>query len=293
MIFKKHLEIREHAAAVFALAWDGTFLYSGSADKHVTRWDITTGQQDNFAIKFEQSVYSLEIVDNFLIVGLSDGAIHVFDLIERKEIKHFTQHRKAIFSIRHNDLLKQIYIGDADGNLSIWNSETFDQIIYLPLDCGKIRDIKINKDGTLFALACQDSTVRLFESKRFNEIVTLEAHEGGANSILFHPTKTETIISGGKDARIKVWDFGSQECKKNVPAHNFAVYGLVSIGSETLVSISRDKTIKIWDLDLNILKRIESKDKGHTHSVNDIVQIGDTSFVTGSDDRRIIYWTKD
>ena len=124
MIFRKRKELTGHSAGVYSLAYDGTFLYSGSADRFVTRWDLETGIQDKFAIRFENPVYSICLVSEckFLAVGLSNGDLHIFYLESKTEIKFFTQHKKAIFSITENGLKQQIYVTDADGNLSIWNS---------------------------------------------------------------------------------------------------------------------------------------------------------------------------
>lgn len=184
-MFHKKSEIPGHAAAIYTCTIDGDYIYTGSADKFVTRWSILDGTQDNFAIKFEQSVYALEICERLLFVGLSDGSLHIFDLDKRVEIKYYTQHKKSIFSIQYNPIKGQVYVGDMDGNLSIWRLESLDLMIYLPLDAGKIRDIAISSTGERFAVAGQDGYIRLFEADYFNEIVTMDAHIGGVTSILF------------------------------------------------------------------------------------------------------------
>ena len=73
MSYHKQIEIREHSGAVYDVCFDGTYLYSASADKFVTRWNLETGQQDNFAIKFEQSPYAIDINGNLLIIGLANS----------------------------------------------------------------------------------------------------------------------------------------------------------------------------------------------------------------------------
>ena len=134
MIFKKLKELTGHSAGIYSLAFDGDFLYSGSADGFVTRWDITLGIQDKFAIRFDNPVYSICLINDNqqLVAGLSNGDMHVFDLESRLEIKYFTQHTKAIFALSENPFKKQFYSADADGNLAIWNAETLDLLIYLP-----------------------------------------------------------------------------------------------------------------------------------------------------------------
>ena len=289
---KKNKEILGHSGAVYACITKGDYIYTGSSDKYLTRWKISDGSQDKFAIKFDHSVYAMNITkDDFLVVGLSSGALHFFDINKRKEIKFYTQHKKAIFSIQYNLIKNHIYVADADGNLSIWKSDGSKLLIYLPLGCGKVRSIDVLIDGSCFALACQDGKIRVFESEFFNEISSMNAHKEGVNSLLFHPLNNNQLISGGKDALLKLWDWKSGKELKSIAAHNYAIYRISSIKcGELIVTASRDKNIKLWNSSLDILKRIDYKLGGHNHSVNDLCIIDESTFVSCSDDKRIIIW---
>lgn len=292
MSWRKKKQLEGHAGAIFACAYDGKFLYTGSADKFVVRWNLEEGIQDKFSIKFEQSIYALAIVNqNYLVVGLANGALHVFDLHERLEKHYFTQHTKAIFSIKLNALKNQLYVGDADGNLSVWDASSFKLLIYLPLDVGKIRDIAVNKDGSQFVLACQDGTFRMFETAFFNEIGTQQAHEGGTTSVLFHPNDESILITGGKDALLASWDVKSLRKLNSQPAHNFAIYSIVTnTTGNCIITGSRDKTIKIWSPQLAFIQRLDLKEGGHRHSVNKVLILADNELVSISDDGKIIVW---
>lgn len=287
-MFRKAKEIQGHAGAIYACTFDGKYVYTGSADKFVTRWNLEEGTQDHFAIKFEKSVYTLEINQNILFVGLSDGSLHIFDLEERKELKFFTQHKEAIFSITANSIKAHLYVGDADGNISVWDLNTFELLIYIPLNAGKVRDIAVEENGERFALACQDGTVRVIESSYFNEVSTISAHKDGATSVLFYK---DQIISGGKDAMIRSWNLSDESKVLEIPAHNYAVYGINKVG-DSIVSISRDKTAKVWSNQLDFSKRLDFKEGGHRHSINDMVVLNENEFATVGDDKRIILWSR-
>lgn len=294
MPFKKQKEILGHAGAIYTCACKDGFIYTGSGDNYVARWNVETGEQDKFAIKFEQSVYSLVFLDeNRLVVGLANGHVHVFDLNRNQEIKFFTQHTKGIFALAFNESKKQFYVTDADGNLSIWDSNSLELLIYLPLDAGKVRDIAITESGDNFTLACQDGTIRVFESGFFNEILTINGHENGTTSLLYSPEDDSRLISGGKDAMLRLWDLKTGECLEEIPAHNYAIYSLQAINNgDTIVSASRDKTIKVWSKDLKFEERLDFKVGGHKHSVNKVRPLSDTQFVSVSDDKKIIVWEK-
>ena len=296
MTFSKKTEITGHVGAIYSCVATTDFIYSASADKHVVRWIVKDGTQDKFAIKFDHSVYCLELIgDNLLAVGLSSGDLHFFDLENNKEIKFYTQHKKAIFSLSFNAHKNQLYVGDAEGNFSIWDSNSLELLIYLPLDCGKIRSITVSKSGDYFALSGQDGNVRVFESNYFNEINSFYAHENGATSVMFHPLDGSMLISGGKDALLKLWDWKNESKLDEVVAHTFGIYDLISISNgENFVSASRDKNVKIWDTaSFSFLHRLDAKLGGHKHSVNALSKISENEFVSCSDDKKMVIWKQE
>lgn len=282
--------IAGHIGAVYDILYTGNNLFSSSADKFVTRWDIETGKQTDFAVKLEHSAYNIAFSEesNILGVGTNNGGIHVIDLNERKEIRLLTQHKSAVFSLIYNPFLKHYYSGDKDGYFCAWD-EKFNLLITLPFECEKIREISLNDNGSALAICGQDGFIRVLETEYFNTLSKFKAHEEGANCAVFDGEK---LYSGGKDAHIKIWQWRDKKCLKSIPAHNYAVYDLELIDNkEKIVSVSFDKSIKIWNTaDLSIVERIEFRNQGHRHTVNRIAKINEQTFATASDDRMIKIW---
>jgi WD40 repeat protein len=289
-------EITGHNAGVYGLAYDGTFIYSASADRYITRWNPTTGTQDNFAIAFDHPVYTICLVNDnqFLIAGLNTGDIHIFDLEKRMEIRCFKQHPSAIFSIIENPSTGQWYSADADGNLAVWSTHTHELLAFFPFNCGKIRRLALNNTGDLLALACQDGAFRILDTHFFNEVTKIPAHTDGTTAILFDPHMPSRIWTGGKDAMIRIWDWEKGQLINEIPAHNFVVYDLVTNQTGSIViSASRDKTLKVWDTEtMSFLQRVDHKLAGHRHSVNVIIPLDTHKWVSASDDKRILIWSE-
>ncbi len=290
-MFRKEREISGHAGAIYSCTFDGNYIYSGSADKFVARWIPDEGVQDKFAIKFEHSIYAVEFAAPFLLVGRSDGGFHVFNAETRTEIKYFTQHTQAIFSISINQQAGHCYVADADGNVSVWNLSDWELLLYLPLDCGKIREIAVSTDGSRIAVCGQDGYARVFDTDNFNEIFTVKAHKDGATAACFDGSSNDVLITGGKDAMLRLWDLPSETCLKEIPAHNFAIYKILQVGN-TVITISRDKTVKVFSSDLQFIKRLDHKEGGHKHSVNDAVQLDENRFLTCGDDSKMVIWSR-
>jgi WD40 repeat protein len=292
-VLTKIKEVSGHVGAIYSCTQSNGFLFTGGADKIVAKWNLETGIQDNFSIKLSNSTYSIKIIkDDVLAIGLSNGDLHLIDIALKKELKFYKQHKSAIFSIQTNLVKKHFYTSDLEGNLAIWDCETFELLSFLPLNCGKIRKITINSMGTLIALACQDESLRVFETQFYNEIYNSKKHKDGATSVIFHPKNEDLLISGGKDALLKVTNWRENKIISDFPAHNFAIYDIVSFADyDMFVTVSRDKSIKLWNLEnYSFITKVEKKDGGHSHSINALEIIGFNSFVTVGDDKKIINW---
>ncbi|HLW29244.1 MAG TPA: WD40 repeat domain-containing protein [Brumimicrobium sp.] len=284
--------ISGHSGAIYDVIFCNDFIFTSSADKFVVQWDVNTGEQTKFTVKLERSAYNIAFspVSNLLAVGTNDGGIHVIDTEKREEIRLLTQHKSAVFSLSYCPIMEYFYSGDLDGVFCAWDAKTFDLLITLPYNCGKIREITISEDGKHVAICGQDGYIRILESSFFNLIQEYRAHKDGANCALF---EGDYLYTGGKDAHIKKWNWRTKELLINIPAHNYAVYDLEFIDDKRkMVSVSFDKSIKLWNAeDISIIERIEFKDRGHRHTVNRIAKISEQSFVTVGDDRKIKIWS--
>ncbi len=295
-MFHKIGEIQEHSGAVYDIALYQSFIYSASADGYVARWSLDTFKQDNFAIKCTTPPYCLTFDSNNgnLWFGLSNGDLHVVNVETKTELKFFQQHKTGLFSLQYLPQKNIIAAGDNDGNLSIWDANKLTLLLFLPLNCEKIRKIKFSSDGKLMVINGLDEKIRIFETEGFNEIVTLPGHKEGACCSIFSSLNSEKsmLISGGKDGHIKEWDWQNEKLIQAIPAHNFAVYDcLILNNGKTLVSASRDKTIKIWNTDdLSFVQKLDLKSGGHKHSVNSLIKVNEDRFLSCSDDRKIILW---
>lgn len=286
--YSKQLQITGHQGPIYALAQDERYIYSASSDKFVARWHKTTGQQDHFAIRCTQAPFSLLVLPdhNQLLIGLSDGSLHLMDTAQKVELKYLKVHQSAVFALATNPCLDQRYSADADGNLLVWDA-AWNLLLTLPLACGKIRQITVSADGAFFVLACADGYFRKFETTFFNEIQQVFAHHEGCTALSLLPNGD--ILSAGKDAYIRRWNAAGE--KQNAfAAHMGTIYQILQLPTGHYVSASRDKTLKIWSLtDDQICQKLDLQMAGHRHSINALLSVAE-GFVSAGDDKRMIMW---
>jgi WD40 repeat protein len=102
-----------------------------------------------------------------------------------------------------------------------------------------------------------------------------------------------TIISGGQDATIRLWDVGTGKELQKMRGHEGPVYGLaVTANNQRLVSIAdKDLAVKIWDL--NDYSLISSLAPNSIH-INTVSVSPDQRYVvTGGNDGVVRFWDID
>lgn len=281
-----------HSGAIYDIVLgDDHLCFTTSADKYTVRWNYLTGEQDSLAIQLNNSGFRVAFNStyNLLAIGTAKGGIHVIDLSSRKEVRFLTQHQTSIFSLTYNPSTNEFYSGDAEGYFCVWSGATFDLELTLPFVCGKIRQLRLNEEGTHVALCGQDGIVRVLETTFFNVVSEFKVHSSGVNCAVF---KDEKLYVGGKNAYLSLWNWKDGKRLQEIPAHNYAIYDMILLhNQQIIVTASFDKTIKVWNSkDLSIIKRIEAKNGGHTHTVNRLAKVSENSFLSVGDDRKIIVW---
>lgn len=286
-------EIAGHAAAIYDIQYDGKYIYSASGDKFIARWDNETLEQDKFAIRFPFTPYSLSLSKNnqHLAVGLSDGAMHIFDLNQRQEIKHLQIHQKGIFTLEYLPELNWLLAADGEGLVTLWKSSNYELVVRLPLDCGKVRAAQYHPETDSILIGAQDGKIYSLSCVTLNVSILTHAHEGGVGCILSLENQN-TFITGGKDGHLRIWDH-QWNCLVEIPAHNYMIYDLMQLDEYTIVSASRDKSMKIWDVTtMKVKQKLDLKHKGHRHSVNKLLQLDKHLFASCSDDARVLIWSQ-
>lgn len=289
-MFKK-LEIREHAQGIFDLCEtaDGQ-VFTCSADGHVVSWNLEQGKQNQFVVRTSEPAYAMACSEKFLFLGLKNGDMHWIDLVNKQEVKFYTQHKHAIFSLLYDAETNRLYSSDAEGFVGVWDVTKLTLELFFQIPCGKIRTKALNNSSNILAIGGQDGVVYIFETEYFNEIHRFYAHQDGVTALAFHPNNMQ-LISGGKDAYLRIWNLEDYSKIKAFPAHLFAIYNIkFSPDNQFMASCSRDKTIKIWNSkDFSIQHKLDFKAGGHQHSVNSILWTKQ-GLISVSDDRRLIFW---
>jgi WD40 repeat protein len=293
---KKIHSLTGHQDCVYTLEQSelpGQF-FSGGGDGMVVRWDLDKPEEGELIAKLPNSVYALHVLpdSDLLIAGHNYEGIHVLDWKGKREISSLHVTKSAIFDIKsfHSDLL----IATGEGMLVVADLDQMMIKRRLAVSEKNARVLAINKLEGEVAVGFSDQYIRIFSFPDYKLKYEFNAHQNSVFALNYTPD-FQFLISGSRDARLKVWDVRSgYKQAGEVAAHLFAINNLVfSPSGEYFATASMDKSIKIWKADeLKLLKVIDKgRHAGHGTSVNKLLWTTlNNQLISASDDRTISVW---
>jgi len=268
--------------------------FSGAGDGMVVLWDLQNKGDGELMAKLPNSVYSLlHLPDKkLLVVGQNFSGIHLIDYQNKKEVASLQITSSYIFDMQsfNNDLV----IAAGDGQVVIVDLEKWMIKKRISISEKSARAIAVNRTTGEMAVGFSDYTIRVFSLDGYGLKQKIKAHQNSVFTLSYSPDQNY-LLSGGRDARLKVWDVKSNyNLAKEVVAHMYAINHLTfSPDGKYLGTASMDKSIKLWDaVDLKLHKVIDKgRHAGHGTSVNRLLWTSfNNQLVSASDDRTISAW---
>lgn len=273
---------------------ENQLFFSSGGDGLVAVWNLENPEIGKLVAQVPQSVYALKLIKerNQLLVGQNTEGLHLIDLEKIKELRTLKTTHTSIFDIQIvNNLILIVY---ADGSIQQIDLDKWSIRNTVKTTDKSARSIALHPSVEFFAVGFSDNYIRIFDTKTLKILQSFEAHQNSVFTLIYSPNGKH-LISGGRDAHLKVWDVENHYKNiHHIPAHLFAINHLVfNPKSDLLASCSMDKSIKIWDTQTFKLLKVIDKARyaGHGTSINKLLWTSYQDFlISGSDDRMISIW---
>jgi WD40 repeat protein len=288
--------LKGHKDAVYALspALEKNFFYSAAADGMVVQWNLEGEPDGDLIARVPNSIYAIHFLPrtNQLIIGHNYDGLHFIDPVSRAETASLQLTTSAIFDIQSfNDT---ILVASGDGNITGVKIDPPRIQFQKKASNGSARAIAINTLNGQYAVGFSDNYIRIYTLSDHNLVKELPAHGNSVFALTYSPTG-EYLLSGGRDAHLKIWNVFNQYSEvDSIVAHLYAINHICySPAGNYFATCSLDKSVKIWSsADFRLLKVIDrARHGGHMTSVNRLFWSDcNNLLVSCSDDRSLSVW---
>jgi DNA-binding beta-propeller fold protein YncE len=148
--------------------------------------------------------------------------------------------------------------------------------------------VAFSPDGQRILTGSADSTAKVWDADKGQEVLSLKGHTGQVRSVAFSPDG-KRILTGSWDHTVKVWDAEKGQEVLSLKGHTGAVNSVVfSPDGKRILTGSEDGTAKVWDAEKE--QEVLSL-KGHTSWVLSVAFSPDGKrILTGGSDNTAKVW---
>ncbi|HEY0743714.1 MAG TPA: WD40 repeat domain-containing protein [Chryseosolibacter sp.] len=284
-----------HNDAIYNLqpSRDASKFFSAAGDGMVVLWDLLDPENGQLIARLPNSIYAIyyDQATDVLVAGHNYEGIHLLDWKNKKEVGSLQITKAAIFDIQR--FQSGIIVGDGDGVLTLTSLDSLRVLHQVKASEKSVRTMVQNHKTGELAVGFSDNFIRVFDEKLGMKL-EWQAHGNSVFTVRYTPD-ARFLISGSRDARLKVWDVASgYKQVEEVVAHMYAINHLdFSPDGKHFVTCSMDKSIKVWSTEeVKLLKVIDrARHAGHGTSVNKVLWTSHhDQLLSASDDRRISVW---
>ncbi|MGB3207244.1 MAG: hypothetical protein WBB28_19845 [Crinalium sp.] len=278
-----------------AISFDGKILISGSFDKDIKIWDLSTGELINTLSGHTKAVFcvAISLDGKILASGSWDETIKLWEMDSGKLITTLTGHSGSVRSLTISQDGQTLISGSFDKTIKLWDLSTGELITTITDNINPISAIALTPDNQI-ASSGEDGIIRLWEPQTGKCSSILTGNLSSVESLAISPDAY--IAAGSVNGIINLWQLRTGVLINSFKGHSGQVTsGVFSFDGQTYISGSADGTIKIWHQE-NSGKLTESPlqilANDQTTSVVSIAISSDGKIlVSGSSDGTIKIWT--
>jgi WD40 repeat protein len=106
----------------------------------------------------------------------------------------------------------------------VWNADSGGRLLTFPVPTDYIDDLAFNPNDIQLALACNDTTVRLYDAVTGTALRTLRGHTAEVRAVAFSPDGTH-LVSEDQSGAAKVWEVNRGQDFDTLPSHGGIAFG--------------------------------------------------------------------
>lgn len=150
---------------------------------------------------------------NLMALGSGDGVIRIFSLPGMEELANWQAHLPGYSAnaVTFSPDGRWLLSGSRDAMLKVYDvAKGFELVHDIPAHNYAIYSIEYHADGSVFATASRDKTIKIWDSKTFDVLQRIDkersmGHVNSVNKIVWHEGSNK-LISASDDRAVMVWN---------------------------------------------------------------------------------------
>ncbi|MEM8502277.1 MAG: NB-ARC domain-containing protein [Cyanobacteria bacterium P01_D01_bin.1] len=245
------LTLQGHQNWVCAIAFspDGKQLVSGSADRTIKLWEISTGKCLQTLEGHQNWVMSVAFSPDGqrLVSGSADRTIKLWDASTGECLQTLAGHGHGVWSVAFSPDGQQLVSGSADRTIKLWDASTGEERQALKGHEHGVWTVAFSPDGRSLASGSADQTVRIWDVATGHSQQILSGHNNWVWVVAFSPDG-RSLASGSADRTVRLWDIEAQQCLRVLRGHSNWVWSVAfSPDGHYLTSGSEDRSMRLWN----------------------------------------------
>jgi RNA polymerase sigma factor (sigma-70 family) len=259
-------EIRRFQGSIRCLCFSpkGDML-AGSDDKGIRVWQTSgaaRGKEEKLVIG-SAWINALAFAPDgqALVSGSQDGRLRAWDVSDGRKLHEWKGHRGQVTGVAFTPDGKTLascsgYFGNESGTVQLWEWPTGKErarLKGLPEQSVWVDAVAFSRDGKTVA-ACAAPAIRFWDTTTGAERPGLAGLDARVDTLgsrvlsLAFSTDGKTLVSGGSDHAVRVWDLRTRQELRPAGGHGAAIDAVAfSPDAEQVATASADHTVRLWD----------------------------------------------